>query len=186
MTLSGDARLQTSDFYLEFVPTESPHAWIEDVLGVVRESGHVLTAQYLIAAMLERKNEVAEDGAGGYRVGNIVYLVALVPARPVIERCAAVLRQGRHPVLLLPRKMIERGKGTASAVPGLERSMSFLGIEDFLVMGVLTLAQEEGVSYLAIWKSIVDLYNERVAGLRDARMPKIAMEFIGDGNGNEG
>lgn len=72
-----------------------------------------------------------------------------------------------------------------SAIPDLERRMSFVGIEDFLVLGVLEMAHDEGMSYLAVWKSIVGLYNERVARLSGA-VPRIELKIVGEGDGNEG
>ncbi len=170
-----DAYFLRRQMRLKIDQNESPIAWIEQLLSEAKERSHGRVEQHLVGAKLQRRMpqkqvsthaafaaDVQTQRAGDFVVGEIVFHVTAVPTLPVIEKCQDNLRKNLYPVLIIPRDMIERAKGLASATSKLDRQISFVAIEDFIATNIIEIAGVEGNSFLAVLKSMLEIYNERI------------------------
>lgn len=160
---------------LKINQSESPITWIEQLFAEAKDRSQGRVEQHLVGAKLQRRMpqqnitahaafaaDVQTQRSGDFVIGDIVFHVTASPAPPVIEKCQDNLRKNLYPVLVIPRDMIERAKGLASATPHLDRRISFVAIEDFIAANIIELAGVEGVSFVEILESILELYNERI------------------------
>lgn len=170
-----NAHFSREQMRLKLDQNESPVVWIEDLLEVAKERSLGRVEQHLVGAKLERRlpdkdvkgyaafaADVQTERSGDFTIDKIIFHVTAAPAMFVIEKCEENLRHGLLPVLVIPRKMIERAKGLASATEGLERRISFVAIEDFVASNIIELAGAEDKPFFEILESIIEIYNERI------------------------
>jgi hypothetical protein len=105
--------------------------------------------------------DVQTGRAGDIIVGDIVFHVTAAPATPVIEKCVHNLQAGKHPVLVVPRLLLERAKTIAeTCAPQVHRRITCLAIEDFLASNILELAGGDGRRFFDVLQQLVEQYNE--------------------------
>lgn len=176
-------------FSLHLDPSESLHQWVERLLGQVRGECYRRVGLHLIGAVLV-------EGLGGnaatdaqvlisgsalqrryFKVGGVAYYVDFVPARATMERCLLDMeREQLASVLLMPRQMVERAKGLVSAFPLLERHVSILGLEDFLVSCLITLTVKRRMNPVTVLEKVMERY-ELLASLSSDGAPMIALQI---------
>ena len=152
----------------------SPLAWVEEILSAARDRSEGRVEQHLIGAKLEARlpnAKIGRDAAtagdvqtgrvGDFRTPHSAYHVSAAPSSNVIRRCKENIEEGVHPILLVPSASVERAKGLA-ADQGIERQMSIFAIEDFIAHNILELAEDSNKDFIAVMKSIIEIYNERI------------------------
>jgi len=152
----------------------SPSAWIRVILeGAKGRSGGVVE-QHLVGAKLEKRftdipipnypahaADAQTERPGDFAVQNMVYHVTGMPGRSVIQKCAANLKQGQHPILLIPQDQEYKASALADD-EGVGAQISIISIEDFLALNIIELSTGEGVDFFHVLQDIVAIYNRRL------------------------
>ena len=152
----------------------SPSTWIRVILeGAKGRSGGVVE-QHLVGAKLEKRfagipipnypahaADAQTERPGDFAVQNIVYHVTSTPGRSVIQKCAANLKQGQHPILLVPQDQEYRASALADD-EGVGEQISIISIENFLALNIIELSTGEGVEFFHVLQDIVAIYNRRL------------------------
>ncbi len=152
----------------------SPQQWIDEIFRVSRERSAGRVEQHLVGAKLEKRfpnvnigrdaanaGDVQTSRAGDFYVGRTAYHITAAPSVSVIHRCKENVRDGKYPVLLVPRNAVERAKGLAEA-QGMETQISVFSIEDYLAQNIVELALDEGVELIVTMRAIIAVYNDRI------------------------
>lgn len=152
----------------------SPSAWIRVILeGAKGRSGGVVE-QHLVGAKLEKRfadipipnypahaADAQTERPGDFAVQNIVYHVTGTPGRSVIQKCAANLKQGQHPILLVPQDQEYKASALADD-EGIGKQISIISIENFLALNIIELSTGEEVDFFHILQDIIAIYNRRL------------------------
>jgi hypothetical protein len=133
-----------------------------------------IVEQHLVGAKLERRfpqiqvsNHPAHAGdrqtarEGDFTISNIIYHVTANPSRNVIEKCAANIRVGKYPMLLVPEDQVTKAKAIAQD-EGVDQEMTVLSIEDFVALNIIEIAIGENKEFFVILQEIVEVYNRRL------------------------
>jgi len=175
--LAGRAKewLERQSLKLELDRRQGPVSWISVILEGAQPRSSGIVEQHLVGAKLQTRFpniEVANHPAhagdrqtareGDFAISNTVYHVTAVPSRDVLEKCAANISAGKHPVLLVPSEKQSEAKAIAK-YQGIHESLTVLSIEDFVAMNVIELADAEGKGFFAVLQDIIALYNKRLA-----------------------
>lgn len=152
----------------------SPSAWIQSILNQSRGRSGGKVEQHLVGAKLEERhqdvripNHPANAGdqqtgrAGDFVVRSTAYHVTAAPGRDVIKRCAANLALGLHPVLLVPKELVNRTIDRAAAEDIAER-VTVLAIEDFLALNIIEMTTGDREAFRDKLAAIVARYNRRL------------------------
>jgi len=168
------AWLRRQSLKLDLDRKHSPSAWIHVILeGAKGRSGGVVE-QHLVGAKLEKRfdnipipnypahaADAQTERPGDFTIRNIVYHVTGTPGRNVIQKCAVNLKQGQHPVLLVPQDQEYKAVALADD-EGIGAQVSIISIEGFLALNIIELSTGEGVDFFHVLQDIVAIYNRRL------------------------
>lgn len=152
----------------------SPAFWIGSILESARGRSGGKVEQHLVGAKLEYRHPNVEvpnfpghaadaqtKRPGDFAIGTTCYHVTATPGRDVVQKCNANLKQGFHPVLLVPRNQVEKARHIAED-QGMEQRMTILGIEDFIALNIIEMSVGEQQAFVDTLKKIVEKYNRRL------------------------
>jgi Domain of unknown function (DUF4928) len=174
--LSSHARewLQRQNLKLDIDRNHAPTAWISLILERSKQHSGGVVEQHLIGAKLEKRfknveisNHPAHAGdqqtgrEGDFQISVMVYHVTATPSRNVIQKCAANIKTGKSPILLVPSDQEYRAKALAQD-EGIDSHLTIISIESFIALNIIELAAEEGKGFFEILKEILALYNRRL------------------------
>lgn len=157
-------------------PAKSATTWVEVIMREARShksQGRV--EQHLVGAKLQKRHpdvavpvhavtagDAQTGRPGDFQVGEFIYHVTVAPTAALIEKCRANLADGLRPIILVPRELVERAKGLASA-PGIEERLEIWALEDFVAKNLVEMAADSRVPLLDVLKAVLETYNQRVA-----------------------
>jgi hypothetical protein len=171
------AWLRKQNLKLALDRSHSPSAWIHIILERAKGRSGGIVEQHLVGAKLEKRfadisipnypahaADVQTERPGDFAVKNTVYHVTSTPGRDVVQKCAANIKRGQHPILLIPQE--EEYKALALAEDeGVGSQISIISIEDFLALNIIELSTGEGVDFFHVLQEIVAIYNKRLEGV---------------------
>jgi uncharacterized protein DUF4928 len=145
-------------------PLEAPHVWVSSILAAVGASND--TIRDLVRVKLEHRFSAdrlrSEVGTSDPQIDFTCYQVTLFPRSVDLNKCAANIRRGLHPVLLVPRGQLVRARRLMKQIR-LEKHISLFGIESFIGLNVLNMAESMQRDVFATFQAIVVDYNRRFA-----------------------
>lgn len=166
--------LQRQNLRLNFDRRHTPSAWIRQIVSSAKDRSGGVVEQHLVGAKLQRRFREAPvenfpahaadqqtDRPGDFTLGNCVFHVTAAPSPAVLQKCAANLGQGHHPVLIVVGDQIAKARALAE-VAAIQDEVAIFAIEDFVAMNVLELAADEQKDHLSVLRDIVAVYNERL------------------------
>jgi len=174
--LAGRARawLRRQNLKLTLDRKQAPSAWIRIILEGAKGRSGGIVEQHLVGAKLEKRftdipipnypahaADVQTERPGDFAVRKIVYHVTGAPGRSVIQKCATNLKQGQHPILLVPQEQEYKASVLADD-EGFGAQISIISIEDFLALNIIELSTGEGVDFFHVLQDIVAIYNRRL------------------------
>jgi hypothetical protein len=128
----------------------APDRWVRSILENADERSRELLQKHLVGATLERRfgadvapgprTHAAGLGASGgdFVFPQVVYHVATTLSRLVMGRCAASIRAGQRPVLLVRDEEKDGAKAVAN-YEGLGDLLTVLSVEEFIAKQVIDL-----------------------------------------------
>lgn len=91
----------------------------------------------------------------------VTYHVTATMSQQLIGRCKENVLSGVHPVLLLPKRFVEKAWVYAE-VAGIQDRISVLGIEDFITQNIIEMSTQGRQDFFATLKAIIEEYNRRL------------------------
>ena len=168
------AWLRRQSLKLDLDRGHSPSAWVHVILERAKGRSGGVIEQHLVGAKLEKRfDDIAipnypahaadaqTERPGDFTVRNTVYHVTATPGRNVIQKCAANLKQGQHPILLVPQDQEYKAAALADD-EGIGAQVSIISIEDFLALNIIEFSTDEGVDFFHTLQEIVGIYNRRL------------------------
>jgi len=151
-------------------------AIVSDILSVARSRGlGGAVAQHLVGAKLARRfadREISNNPAtaadaqtgreADFSIGRTVFHVTVAPMPPVVERCAANIRQGFRPYLIVPYDTLERARAYALSSE-LQDSIALVSIEQFVGQNLDEMAAFDPNNTAQELAAVLHEYNRRVA-----------------------
>lgn len=166
--------LKRQNLKLDIDRRQAPTSWIHTIVENAKSRSGGVVEQHLIGAKLERryKNVVVPNYPahaadvqtardGDFTISKIVYHVTATPGRSVVQKCAANIQSGKHPILLVPSEQEYRAIALAQD-EGIDKEISIVSIESFLALNIIELATDENKDFFAILQEIVQIYNRRL------------------------
>lgn len=152
----------------------SPIVWIEDLFEGAKTRSQGRVEQHMVWSKLKKRfpdlvdvehaafaGDAQTGRSGDIVVGDIVFHVTVAPALPVIEKCGRNLQSGKQPVLVVPRRLLDRAKTLAEVpTPPLHRHIAFVAIEDFLATNIIEMAEGQRRQFIEVLKAILEIYND--------------------------
>lgn len=152
----------------------SPGAWIDSILTAAELRSCGVVERHLVGATLQRRypditipNNLGDAGdtqtgrSGDFPLKNVSYHVTATDGKEATERCKQNIESGVHPVLLVPRRHLEKAKARADVV-GIEQRVSILAIEDFITQNIIEMSTHQQQDFFSTLKAIIDEYNRRL------------------------
>jgi hypothetical protein len=153
---------------------QSPSRWVESILNKAEGRSGGIVEQHLIGAKLQQRHKSirvpnhpshAADAqtkrSGDFSIGNISYHVTATDGKAAIERCEENLGAGLRPVLLLPRRFLDRARFRAEEV-GIQDRITIWSIEDFVTQNIVEISLDRQEDFFAVLKTIIEEYNRRL------------------------
>jgi hypothetical protein len=153
----------------------SPVSWINIIIENAKGISGGIVEQQLVGAKLKKRfggieipNHPAHaadrqtDRDGDFAVAHIVYHVTSAPSLGVLQKCAANIRLGLRPVLLVPREHLTKAQ-VLTQMEGIEKTLVIHAIEEFVTQNIMEMAVVEKKDCFTILKEIVDIYNQRLS-----------------------
>lgn len=174
--LAEEARawLQKESLKLDLDRKHSPSAWIHVILEGAKGRSGGIVEQHLVGAKLERRfdnipipnypahaADAQTERPGDFTVQNLVYHVTGTPGRNVIQKCAANLKQGQHPILIVPQDQEYKAIALADD-EGIGEQVSILSIEAFLALNIIEFSTDERRDFFHVLQDIIAIYNKRL------------------------
>lgn len=166
----------------------APSAWIESILAEAKGRSAGAVEQHLIGAKLERRhpdlnvpNNPSHAGdaqtgrPGDFVVGSTSYHVTASPGSGVLDKCAANLRAGLHPVLVVPRAEGDKARHFAED-KGIADRVTILTIEEFVASNIIEMAKGQQDAFVTELKAIVATYNRRLEAVETDLSLKIEVD----------
>jgi hypothetical protein len=148
--------------------------WVHMIVENAKQRSGGVVEQHLVGAKLERRftslsvpNHPAHAGdvqtarEGDFTISKLVYHVTATPSRSVIQKCAANIKAGFHPILLIPSEQENKAQVLAQDEE-IDKELTILSIENFVSTNIIELATEENKDFFAVLKEIVQIYNRRL------------------------
>jgi hypothetical protein len=158
----------------DFDSQHSPTEWIRVILELAQNRSSGIVEQHLVGAKLQRRHptmpisnfpshaaDVQTGREGDFVIGRTVYHVTAAPNPNLVKKCGENIRNGLYPIILVPSQHVLRVRSFA-AYENIEQRLSVLAIEDFVALNLVELANETNTSFIAMLRSILELYNQRV------------------------
>ncbi len=167
--------LKRRNLKLDLVRGQAPMTWVHLIVENAKGRSGGVVEQHLVGAKLERRftditvpnhpahaadHQTAREG--DFTISGIVYHVTATPSRNVIQKCAANIKAGMHPALLVPREQETKVTVLAQDEKIYEK-LTIISIEDFVALNIIELATAENKDFFEILQEIVSIYNKRLA-----------------------
>ncbi len=166
----------------------APSKWIGNILSEAKGRSGGKVEQHLIGAKLERCHPAldipnnpshagdAQTGRpGDFLVGSTAYHVTASPGSGVLEKCAANLRAGLHPVLVVPRDVADKARHIAED-QGIADRVTILAIEDFIASNIIEMTNGQQDAFVTELKAIITAYNRRLEAVETDLSLKIEVD----------
>jgi hypothetical protein len=153
---------------------QAPALWVQSILEKVPEGSGGEVEQQLVGATLQRRHpeinveihprDAADEQAqatSDFPFQQVCYHVTVNMSQGAIERCEENVASGVHPVLLLPKRFVEKAWVYAE-VAGIQDRISILSIEDFITQNIIEMSTQGRQDFFATLKAIVEEYNRRL------------------------
>ncbi len=165
--------LKRQNLKLQIDRRQAPSSWVQLIMENAKDRSGGVVEQHLVGAKLERRfktqipnypahagdKQTARDG--DFAVSRLVFHVTATPNRAVIQKCAANLVAGMHPVLLVRSDQETKAKALAED-EGIGTQLTLTSIENFVAFNIIELAATEEKEFFTILKEIVEIYNRRL------------------------
>lgn len=151
-----------------------PGAWVDSILVAAELRSFGVVEWQLVGATLQRRHpEIAipnnpghagdaQTGrSGDFPLKDISYHVTATDGKEATERCQQNIEAGVHPVLLVPRRHLEKARTRADVIGILPR-VSILAIEDFITQNIIEMSTGQQQDFFSTLKAIIDEYNRRL------------------------
>lgn len=165
----------------------SPSSWIGSILEQAKERSGGKVEQHLVGAKLATRHpEIdvpnhpghagdAQTGrTGDFNIGTTSYHVTASPGSNVIAKCAENLREGMHPLLLVPREQVERARILADD-QGIRDRLTVIAIEDFIAINIIEMSVGDQQQFIDKLRTIVSSYNSRLEAVETDLSLKIEL-----------
>lgn len=166
----------------------APSKWIGNILAEAKGRSGGAVEQHLIGAKLERRHpdlNIANNPShagdaqtgrpGDFIVGSTAYHVTASPGSAVVEKCAANLGAGLHPVLVVPRDQTDKARHIAED-QGIADRMTILAIEDFVASNIIEMTHGQQGAFVVELKAIIAAYNRRLEAVETDLSLKIEVD----------
>ena len=166
--------LKRQNLKLDIDRRQAPTTWVHMIVESAKSRSGGVVEQHLIGANLERRfkdilvpnnpahaADVQTAREGDFAIYQYVYHVTASPGRNVIQKCAANIRAGKLPILLIPGDQESKAKALAED-EGIEKELTIISIEAFIALNIVELAIEEKKDLFGILREIVNVYNRRL------------------------
>ncbi|MDD5369722.1 MAG: DUF4928 family protein [Anaerolineaceae bacterium] len=166
--------LKRQNLKFDFDRRQAPTAWVHLIVENAKSRSGGVVEQHLIGAKLERRfkdiaipnhpahaADVQTAREGDFAISQNIYHVTASPGRSVIQKCAANIRAGRFPILLVPGEQENKAK-TLAEDEGIEKELTIISIESFVALNIIELAIEEKKDFFGVLQEIVSVYNRRL------------------------
>lgn len=166
--------LRRRSLELDLDRRQAPSTWINMLIDSAKGHSSGIVEQHLIGAKLERRFKQSvpnypahaadrqTERAGDFSIESLVFHVTATPGRSVLEKCAANIKNGLHPILLIPGE--QKYKATVLAQEeNIDKDLTVISIEDFVALNIIELATEEGKDFFSVLQEIIHIYNKRLA-----------------------
>jgi hypothetical protein len=170
----ANAWLKRQNLKLQIDRRQAPMTWVHMIVENAKQRSGGVVEQHLVGAKLERRftslsvpNHPAHAGdvqtarEGDFTISKLVYHVTATPSRSVIQKCAANIKAGFHPILLIPSEQENKAQVLAQDEE-IDKELTILSIENFVSTNIIELATEENKDFFAVLKEIVQIYNRRL------------------------
>ncbi|MBI5473677.1 MAG: DUF4928 family protein [Ignavibacteriae bacterium] len=167
--------LKRQNLKLEIDRRHAPVTWVNLIVESAKQRSGGIVEQHLVGAKLERRfkemkvpNYPAHAGdsqtvrAGDFAISKLVYHVTAAPSRNVLKKCAANVKVGLHPILLVPGGEQENKAKVLAQDEGIDKEVTITSIEDFVALNIIEVAAEEGKDFFSVLQEIVSIYNKRL------------------------
>lgn len=99
--------------------------------------------------------------SGDFPLRDVSYHVTATDGKEAVARCKQNVETGVHPVLLVPKRYIEKATIYAD-IAGIGDRVSVLSIEDFITQNVIEMSTQQQQDFFSTLRAIVDEYNRRL------------------------
>jgi hypothetical protein len=154
---------------------QSPASWVTSILDKAKGKSGGIVEQHLVGAKLQRRHpgvtipnnpghagDVQTGRTGDFPLHNISYHVTATDGKEATERCKENVQSGVHPVLLVPKRYVEKAKVYAE-IAGIQNRATILAIEDFITQNIIEMStQQQQQDFFSTLKAIIDEYNRRL------------------------
>lgn len=167
--------LRRQSLKLDVDRRQAPPTWVNVIIENAKGRSGGVVEQHLVGAKLARRfrdfsipNHPAHAGdrqterAGDFEISQMVYHVTSAPSRNVLQKCAANIRVGLLPVLVVPRDQESKARILAQD-EGIDKELTIISIEDFVALNIIELAIDESKDFFTVLKEIVEIYNKRLS-----------------------
>jgi len=166
--------LRRQNLKLQIDRRQSPMAWVHMILESARQRSSGIVEQHLAGAKLERRfkdvpvpNHPAHAGdvqtarEGDFVIAKLVCHVTAAPSPSVIRKCAANIKRGLHPLLLIPSEQENKARVLAQ-VENIDQELTIISIEAFVSVNIIELATKENKDFFSVLQEIIQIYNRRL------------------------
>jgi hypothetical protein len=167
-------RLRRDILRLSIDRRQSPYTWVHMIIERAKSQSGGVVEQHLVGAKLEKRFRAFEipnhpahaadlqtSRDGDFSISELVYHVTAAPGKRVIEKCAANIRAGKYPVLLVPEDQLIRARVNAQE-EGVDKEMTIVSIESFVALNIIELATDRSTDFFTVLQEIVGIYNRRL------------------------
>lgn len=166
----------------------SPANWITTILAEAKGKSGGKVEQHLVGAKLEQRlptheisnhpghaGDVQTGRSGDFTIGSTCFHVTAAPSSAVIEKCKQNANSGLHPVLLVPRELVDKSRHLAED-SGIADSITILSIEDFIGSNIIEMAVGKQQDFYVTMQQIIERYNRRLQEVETDHSLKIEIK----------
>lgn len=153
---------------------QSPSSWVTSILEKAKGRSGGVVEQHLVGAKLQQRHpdivipnhpshagDVQTGRSGDFPLQGISYHVTATDGKEAVERCRQNIGAGVHPVLLLPKRYVDKA-GVYAEIAGIQNRISILAIEDFMAQNIIEMSTQQQRDFFSTLKAIVEEYNRRL------------------------
>lgn len=169
--------LKRQNLKLDLDRRQAPATWVNVIVENAKGRSGGIVEQQLVGAKLARRFQSVDipnhpahaadrqtERMGDFTISNLVYHVTAAPSRNVLQKCAANLKIGLHPILLIPREQENKVRVLAQD-EGLDQQLTIISIESFVALNIIEMATDENKDFFSVLKEIVEIYNTRLSAV---------------------
>jgi hypothetical protein len=153
---------------------QSPAVWVDSILVAAELRSRGVVERHLVGATLQQRHpdiaipnhpshagDVQTGRSGDFPLQGISYHVTATDGKEAVKRCKQNVGAGVHPVLLLPKRYVDRA-GVYAEIAGIQSRISILAIEDFITQNIIEMSTQQQGDFFSTMKAIIDEYNRRL------------------------